>query len=177
MREQQKTPLRVLDIGTGTGCIPITLALEVKQWEVVGLDVSKQALAVAEANATKLHAPVKFMELDILKHEIPFENLDVIVSNPPYIPENERPQMHRNVVDFDPAIALFVANQRPLLFYEEIAKKGQAALKAGGKLYFEIHENFGNEVIALLEGLNYIHVNLMQDLQGKDRMISATKGT
>lgn len=173
IKENPRTGLEILDIGTGTGCIPISLALEMKSPEVYGVDISEQALEVAQKNADFLKANVTFLKCDIL-NEIPnVPKLDVLVSNPPYVPEAEKSEMHRNVLDFEPGLALFVPDEDPLLFYRVIGEKGRQLLKPGGKLYFEIHENFGSEIKELLTGLGYMEVKVMKDLNGKERIASA----
>ncbi|MGM0943684.1 MAG: peptide chain release factor N(5)-glutamine methyltransferase [Bacteroidota bacterium] len=171
IKENPQSGLKILDIGTGTGCIPITLFLEMNEAEVYGLDVSASALAIAQKNAEVLKAKVRWIQLDILKEELPIQDLDILVSNPPYIPEQGKAKMHSNVLDFEPALALFVPDEDPLLFYRRIADLGKKALKPKGKLYFEIHEDFGNEVSDLLLQKGYREVKVIQDLNGKDRMV------
>ncbi|WP_305982969.1 peptide chain release factor N(5)-glutamine methyltransferase [Roseivirga thermotolerans] len=170
--ELKDSQVRVLDIGTGTGCIPITLALERKGLKVEGFDISSEALALAQKNAEQLKADVTFSRLDILQENL-IGRYHVIVSNPPYIPESDKAQMHSNVLDYEPGLALFVPNNDPLLFYRVIAQKAMPALLEGGSLYFEIHEAYGHEVMKLLESEGYQNVSLKQDMQGKDRMIRA----
>lgn len=171
IKENPKSGLKILDIGTGTGCIPITLFLEMNQAEVYGLDVSASALAIAQKNGKALKAKVNWIQLDILKEEIPIQDLDILVSNPPYIPEKGKAKMHSNVLDFEPELALFVPDEDPLLFYRRIADLGKKALKPKGKLYFEIHEDYGKEVKDLLLQKGYTEVKVIQDLNGKDRMV------
>ncbi|MEP4535186.1 MAG: peptide chain release factor N(5)-glutamine methyltransferase [Cyclobacteriaceae bacterium] len=177
IKENQKPDLQILDIGTGTGCIPISLALEMKRPEVHALDISAGALALAKENAQLNQAYVSFSEMDILTEELKENELDIIVSNPPYIPDLEKSQMDKNVLDYDPEIALFVPDQDPLLFYRVIGEKALKALKAGGKLYFEIHEKYGKATMELLESQGYREVSVFQDLQGKDRIVYAIVGT
>ena len=173
IKENKIKGLKILDIGTGTGCIPISLALELDGPEVYGVDISEEALKVAEKNAKRLKVPVSFSPCDILK-EMPLESdFDILVSNPPYIPEKGKAEMHTNVLGFEPRLALFVPNEDPLLFYRTIAQKGKQLLKQGGKLYFEIHEDFGSEVVSLLEQTSYTEIRLHQDLNGKNRIVSA----
>ncbi len=168
------TPM-ILDIGTGTGCIPISLKGEIPGASCTGVDVSEEALRVAKNNASKNEMVVDFSFLDILKEDLSEKAFDIIVSNPPYIPNADRAQMHKNVLDYEPDLALFVDDESPLIFYQAIAKKAAHSLKKGGKLYFEIHENFGKEVCELLSSLGYFDVELRKDLQGKDRMVKAKK--
>lgn len=170
-KENPQSGLRIIDIGTGTGCIPITLFLEMNGAEVYGLDVSASALAIAQKNGQALKAKVNWIQLDILKEEIPIQDLDILVSNPPYIPEKGKAKMHSNVLDFEPELALFVPDEDPLLFYRRIAELGKKALKPKGKLYFEIHEDYGKEVQDLLLQKGYTEVKVIQDLNGKDRMV------
>lgn len=171
IQENPQPGLHILDIGTGTGCIPISLFLEMPQAKVEALDISPGALAIARENAQTLDAPVAFHQVDILKEEIPVKNLDILVSNPPYVRELEKAMMHRNVLDHEPGLALFVSNEDPLVFYRSIAQKAQKSLKPGGKLYFEINEALGKEMVDLLQDLGYQQVQLHQDLKGKDRMV------
>lgn len=165
--------LKILDIGTGTGCIPITLDLEMNEPEVYGLDISENALEVARKNTKLLHSNVQFMQGDILQEIPTVPLLDILVSNPPYVPIGEKALMHRNVLDFEPELALFVPDQDPLIFYRMIGQLGKKLLVSGGRLYFEIHERFGSEVAAILQNLGYQEVKIHQDLNGKERMISA----
>lgn len=176
IKENPQQGLRILDIGTGTGCIPISLFLEMKEPEVYALDISLEALKVARQNAKSLKAEVNFLQGDILRERIPLESLDILVSNPPYIPEKGKAEMHKNVLDFEPGLALFVPDEDPLLFYRRIAELGREHLKKGGRLYFEIHEDFGPETVDLLESMGYQEVRLIQDLNGKNRIVTAVWG-
>lgn len=170
IKENPKAGLRILDIGTGTGCIPISLALEMKAPEIFAVDLSEEALKIAVQNAEALGAKVTFSIIDILTQTPDVSDLNILVSNPPYIPELEKTQMHKNVLDFEPGLALFVSNEDPLIFYSTIAKKGKHLLKSGGKLYFEINEKFGNEVAELMQSLGYSDVQVLKDLNGKERI-------
>jgi release factor glutamine methyltransferase len=176
LKENTQAGLRILDIGTGSGCIPVTLSLEMKSPEVFGLDISEEALEVARKNAAKYKASVKFIQADILKDIPDLPELDILVSNPPYVPQSGKSQMHRNVTDYEPHLALFVPDEDPLIFYRVIGELGKALLKPNGKLYFEIFEEAAKEVCSLLENLAYSQIKLHQDLNGKDRMISAING-
>lgn len=171
IKDNPQSGLKILDIGTGTGCIPITLFLEMNEAEVYGLDVSESALAIAQKNAEALIAKVRWVQQDILEEGIPIRDLDILVSNPPYIPEKGKEKMHRNVLDFEPELALFVPDEDPMLFYRRIAILGKKALKPKGKLYFEIHEDYGKDVQNLLFDLGYSEVEIIPDLNGKDRMV------
>ena len=173
IKENPQSGLKILDIGTGTGCIPISLDLEMKSPEIYGIDISEKALEVARNNGELLKTNVSFLKCDILNGMPQVPELDILVSNPPYVPEAEKFEMHRNVLDFEPVLALFVPDQDPLLFYRVIGEKGKQLLKPGGKLYFEIHEKFGSEVAELLTSLGYQDVKLVRDLNGKERIASA----
>ncbi|KPQ08695.1 MAG: release factor glutamine methyltransferase PrmC [Algoriphagus marincola HL-49] len=171
MKENPQPSLRILDIGTGTGCIPISLFLEMNQPRVFALDISEAALSIAGANARELKAEVDFFQVDILNESIPVDSLDILVSNPPYIPEKGKKGIHPNVLDFEPGLALFVLDEDPLLFYRRIAELGKKALKPKGKIYFEIHEDYGKAVQKLLSDLGYTEVEIIEDLNGKDRIL------
>jgi release factor glutamine methyltransferase len=138
---------------------------------VYATDVSRAALNTAGENARQLEARISFLEHDILNTALPVDNLDVIVSNPPYIALQEKATMSRNVVDHEPHLALFVDNADPLLFYRNIAVKGSAALKTGGLLFVEINERYGSEVAALFKASGYSNVAVIKDISGKDRIV------
>jgi release factor glutamine methyltransferase len=167
--------INVLDIGTGTGCIPISISLAHPKAEVWGYDVAKEALELAKENNRLLKAEAQFKQHDILAEELTKDQFDIIISNPPYIPWKEKAYMHTNVVVHDPELALFVPDDDPLLFYRVIAEKAKVALKENGLLFFEIHEDYGEEVINLLSEMNYQEITLRQDINGKDRMIKTKK--
>lgn len=164
---------KILDIGTGSGCIPITLALEMPEAEVYALDVSSSALAIARENAADLKVRVKFFQINILEESLPVKGLDIIVSNPPYVRASEKKAMHPNVLQHEPRLALFVPDEDPLLFYKRISKIAPLSLKPGGYLYFEINEALGKETGEELENLGYLDVRIHKDLNGKDRFVSA----
>jgi release factor glutamine methyltransferase len=166
---------RILDIGTGSGCIPISISLAHPKAEVWGYDVAKEALELAKENNRLLKAEAQFKQHDILAEELTKDQFDIIISNPPYIPWKEKAYMHTNVVVHDPELALFVPDDDPLLFYRVIAEKAKVALKENGLLFFEIHEDYGEEVINLLSEMNYQEITLRQDINGKDRMIKTKK--
>ena len=166
-------PLSILDIGTGSGCIPIALKLALPNCTITGLDISKDALAVAEINANNLKATVEWIEQDILNTAALDTSYDIIVSNPPYIPLREKKDMQEQVLNFEPSIALFVSNEDPLIYYKAIAKIGKQNLSKNGQLFFEIHYDKGKAILALLDELNY-HAELRQDSFGKNRMIRAS---
>lgn len=171
IKENRQPGLKILDIGTGTGCIPISLALEMNKPEVFGEDISEEALLIARKNAEELGAEVFFSTCDILTEMPNVAELDILVSNPPYIPEQEKSEMHKNVLDFEPQLALFVPNDDPLIFYQRISELGKQLLKPGGKLYFEINEKYGNDVASLMKDLGYSEVRVLKDLNEKDRMV------
>lgn len=161
-----------LDIGSGTGCIPISL--NKNGVKMVSVDISEEALNVANENNSILNANVDFMKVDILNEEVSLiESLDFVVSNPPYVLESDKALMSEHVLDYEPHLALFVEDDDALIFYNVIAKKSKSLLKKGGKLYFEIHESKGKEVLSLCKDLGYENVELRNDLQGKPRMVKA----
>ena len=166
----------VLDIGTGSGCIAVTLALEVPGSYVEAWDISPAALAVARANSKRLEADVVFRQQDVLAHDPEATTrFDVLVSNPPYVTESEEAGMAPNVLLYEPAGALFVPDNDPLLFYRHIAQLGQKLLHPGGRLYFEINRTFGREMAALLEGQGYTDIRVEKDLSGNDRFAMARR--
>lgn len=164
-----------LDIGTGSGCIAVSLAHKLPQSKVTAWDISPDALAVATENCKANGCAVEFEEVDILTYKPTGKQFDIIVSNPPYIKENEKAAMHSNVLDWEPHTALFVPDNNPLLFYRAIAEKGLALLKPGGRLYFEINRAHGKETIEMLESLGYTSIELRKDFAENDRMIRAVK--
>lgn len=171
--------IKILDIGTGSGCIAVTLRKHLKKASVIATDISAEALATARRNAKRNNTTVTFIQTDILDPEkaemdIPFI-LDVIVSNPPYIKEEEKKDMERNVLDYEPHLALFVPDNDPLLYYWHIAHFGKKKLRRNGRLYFEINAACGNMVVEMLEEEGYKNIELIQDLSGRDRIIKARK--
>jgi release factor glutamine methyltransferase len=169
-----KTP-SLLDIGTGSGCIAISLKLELPEADVVALDISAAALALAQENAALHKAAVRLIKKDVLLMQ-PTDvasTFDVVVSNPPYIALFEKNSMKANVLANEPHVALFVPNTDPLIFYDRIAALAQEKLKPSGFLFFEINERFGTEVLALLVKKGFKHLELRKDLFGKDRMVKA----
>jgi release factor glutamine methyltransferase len=171
--EKLKTPT-ILDIGTGSGCIAISLALEIPTAIVHGLDVSENALSIAKENAVRLNASADFIQLDILSQLPLFKNLDTIVSNPPYVIEKEKTTMNKNVLDYEPHLALFVADHDPLHFYKVIAEKGKQLLNPNGKIFVEINQQFGKEVAKLFQDHGFKSVEIIKDMEGKDRVVKAT---
>lgn len=161
---------RILDIGTGSGCIAISLADRLPGAEVSGLDISEAALEVAKDNARSIGVSLRWMHLDILE-QVPPGKYDIIVSNPPYVTQREKEQMRPNVLDFEPHTALFVPDEDPLLFYERIAVLSSELLAPHGWVYLEINEYLGNEVVSLMEKEGFSHVELRKDFLGKDRFV------
>jgi release factor glutamine methyltransferase len=168
--------LKILDIGTGSGCIAVTLAANLPEADLAACDVSEGALEVAKINATKNNVVVRFFNIDILSEKLPTDKYDVIVSNPPYVLDSEKDLMLPNVLNHEPHNALFVPTQEPLLFYEAITAKAFVSLKQKGILYLEINENLGKETITCLEKAGFVKTELKKDFRGKDRMIRADKG-
>jgi release factor glutamine methyltransferase len=166
-----QTAVKILDIGTGSGAIPLALKKELPQADVWSVDISAGALEVAAANAAQLNLAVHFEQVDILSPAQQLPAFDIIVSNPPYIRESEQADMEEQVVSYEPRIALFVPDHDALLFYRQIGLVAKEKLREGGRLYFEINEAFGKEVVALLEEQGFINVILKQDIYGKDRMV------
>lgn len=167
--------LRVLDIGTGSGCIAITLAERMVEAEVSAWDISEKALAVARENALHNNVRIAFSCMDVFNEPTGTSVFDIIVSNPPYITESERAEMERNVLDYEPETALFVPDTDPLRFYRRIAHIGNQMLKPGGKLFFEINRAYGSETAAMLKYGGYSQVEVRSDSYGNARMIKAIK--
>lgn len=167
---------RIIDWCTGSGCIALALKNRFPQAEIAGYDWSDEALCVAKRNADSLRLRGDFKKKDALNTE-PSEKVDLIVSNPPYIPETESHLMHENVVAYEPGMALFVPDNDPLLFYRAITKSAIETLVPNGQLFFELHENFAMQTKEMIEATNaFSMVELKQDLQGKWRMLRAEKG-
>ncbi len=172
--QSEKKSLSILDIGTGSGCIPLSLKSNLSSASVSACDISEEAITIAKANAERLKLEVNLFSMDILNESLWIdEKFDVIVSNPPYIPIVEKNIMHENVLAYEPDLALFVPNDTPLLFYDKIAVFGLRNLNKGGRLYFEIHEEFGAETLAMLKNKGFVDLEIKQDMQEKDRMIKA----
>lgn len=172
LKEKKFSPT-ILDIGTGSGCIAITLAVEIPSSEVYAIDISKEALTVAQQNAKNLKAKVNFSKFDILANEKLEHRFDIIVSNPPYIAEREKKEMNSNVLDFEPPLALFVTDKDPLVFYKVIARRGKSLLKPGGKIFVEINERFGKELKQHFRNEGYGNVSIEKDINNKDRILMA----
>jgi release factor glutamine methyltransferase len=171
------TQLKIMDVGTGSGCIALALKRNLPLAEVWGCDASDGALNVARRNGANLDIRVDFQGLDFLdeaqRKQLP--TVDIAVSNPPYIPQGEKDSMPYNVVAHEPHLALFVPDQDPLVFYRALAQYGYQRLHEGGRMYLEIHESLGKEVMALLEASGYKNIQLRKDMQGKERMVRAER--
>ena len=165
--------LKILDIGTGSGCIAIALAKNIPNTEVFAIDVSEKALVTAQKNANSNEVNITFLEKNILETEDLAQQFDIIVSNPPYVRELEKKEIKKNVLDNEPHLALFVEDNDALLFYRKIAELAQKNLRNDGKLFFEINQYLGKEMVDLLEKLNFLNIELRKDIYGNDRMIKA----
>jgi len=178
---KQKKEIKILDIGTGSGCIAISLARHLPHATVYAIDISKEALKVAAQNAILNKVQVHFIEKDILtkinpsKRDLEFEKFDIIVSNPPYIRDLEKHEIQNNVLQNEPNIALFVKDENPLLFYDRISDFAKEHLNLNGLLYFEINQYLGKENLALLENKGFKNIELRKDIFGNDRMIKGIK--
>jgi release factor glutamine methyltransferase len=168
---------RILDIGTGSGCIAVALKSKLPDCKIVGLDVSEEALSMAQKNARNNHVDVEFIRADLTEPK-QLENLsifDIIVSNPPYVTHDEKGQMSNNVLEWEPSTALFAPQSDPLFFYRKILEFCKTHLTENGHLFLEINENFGHELIALARGHSFTQVTLHQDFNGRDRFLVAVK--
>ena len=173
--ENRSSDLSVLDAGTGSGCIAVSLALALKFAEITAIDISGAAIGVARMNAERLKAKVGFLCQDMLDMPAVSGKYDIIVSNPPYVAEGEKKEMDGNVLYYEPGAALFVPDDDPLRYYRALSVYGKSALKYGGRLYFEINSRFPDEMKALLEGDGYENVELRRDMQGLWRFVRACK--
>lgn len=176
----QHPALKILDIGTGSGCIAISLAKNLPNAKVYALDVSEEALVVAKKNAEFNEVAIEFIHADILELEtLGFDsaqpdNFDIIVSNPPYVREMEKEEMQTNVLEHEPQLALFVTNEKPLVFYKRITAFAKTHLNEGGALYFEVNQYLGKETKELLEGQSFSEIELRKDMFGNNRMLKGT---
>jgi len=178
---EDKSSIRIIDLCTGTGCIALALKSVFKTASIDAIDVSLDALTLTKENSNALGLELNFRQLDVLSESafsprifLP-ESYDVWVSNPPYIPESDKEDMAKNVLEYEPEIALFVENEEPLKFYLKIAQDALLFLKSDGALYFEIHEAYGVQLKTELDVLGFKDIELRKDLQGKDRMLKAVK--
>lgn len=162
--------LKILDIGTGSGCIAISLAKNIPNAAVFAIDVSEKALATAQKNAEKNHVKVTFIHKNILGTEDLQQQFDIIVSNPPYVRNLEKDEIRKNVLDNEPHLALFVEDDNALIFYRKIAELAKQNLSSNGQLFFEINQYLGKEMIALLEKMNFKNIELRKDIYENDRM-------
>ena len=169
---EQSNNLKILDIGTGSGCIAISLAKNIPNAQVFAIDVSEGALATARNNAERNGVEVTFLQKNILGTDNLERQFDIIVSNPPYVRNLEKEEIKKNVLDHEPHLALFVDDHDALLFYRKIAQLAKKNLSENGKLYFEINQYLGKQMVDLLEKLNFKNVELRKDIYGNDRMMS-----
>ena len=174
--EADKTnTLKILDVGTGSGCIALALKKQMPKAEVWGCDISEEALNVARRNGSDLDIRVDFQGVDFLDRDQQkfLPTVDIIVSNPPYVPMKDRDTMHNNVKDHEPSLALFVSDDDPLVFYKALAEFGKHRLHNNGSIYCEVYENLGDEVVQLFRYHGYNPIELRKDMQGKNRMVKA----
>ena len=175
-KEKYSKPIKIIDIGTGSGCIPVSLKKELPESSIAAIDVSDKALSVAKINAEELHAIINFFQIDFLNENEwkMLSQYDIIVSNPPYIPLNEKEILAKSVTDFEPGIALFVKNNDPFIFYKKIAGFAKSNLKESGKIYVEVHDEYAKEVGSIFESAGFL-VEIKNDIYGKQRMVKSTK--
>jgi len=175
-KEKYGKPIKIIDIGTGSGCIPVSLKKELPESSIAAIDVSDKALSVAKINAEELHAIINFFQIDFLNENEwkMLSQYDIIVSNPPYIPLNEKEILAKSVTDFEPGIALFVKNNDPFIFYKKIAGFAKSNLKESGKIYVEVHDEYAKEVGSIFESAGFL-VEIKNDIYGKQRMVKSTK--
>jgi len=173
--KNQKSKIKILDIGTGSGCIAISLAKNLPNAEVFALDVSEKALATAQKNAELNQVHVQFICQSILETEDLGQQFDVIVSNPPYVRHLEKQEIKKNVLENEPHLALFVADDDALIFYRKIAQLALKNLSQTGQLYFEINQYLGQEMLDLLQDMDFKNSELRQDIYGNDRMTKSTR--
>jgi len=174
-RSDKKSNIKVLDIGTGSGCIAVSLAKNLSEAQISGIDISEKALATANKNALNNGVVINFTQKNILETTILEQQFDIIVSNPPYVRHLEKSEIKKNVLDNEPHLALFVADHDALVFYRKIAGLAQQNLVENGRLYFEINQYLGKEMMALLEEMNFRNITLRKDIYGNDRMIKVEK--
>ena len=175
LKSRKNTPTRILDVGTGSGCIPVSLKKNWTNAQVMACDISEKALKIAQLNAGINQTEVAFFHLNILNPLLPasFPNIDILVSNPPYVTETEKKLMPKNVLNFEPKQALFVPDDNPLLFYKALVDFGKKYLNEKGQIFWEINEAFGKDCENLLKENGFKNVKLKKDINGRDRMIFA----
>ena len=173
-KEEKYKKIKVLDIGTGSGCIAISLAKNLPNAEVYGIDVSKKAIETAKRNAINNNVDVTFMYLDILNTDVLACNFDIIVSNPPYVRNLEKEEIKKNVLNYEPHLALFVDDNDALVFYRKIAVLAKNGLSPKGQLFFEINQYLGKEMTDLLEKMNFKNIELRKDIYSNDRMMKSS---
>lgn len=171
LKNGRSKSIKILDIGTGSGCIAISLAKNLPNAEVFAIDVSEKALATAQKNAERNEVEITFLSQNILETLDLGQEFDIIVSNPPYVRNLEKLEIKKNVLDNEPHLALFVEDDDALIFYRKIAELAQKNLTVSGQLYFEINQYLGKEMISLLEGMNFKNIELRKDIYGNDRMM------
>jgi release factor glutamine methyltransferase len=171
LKIQKSKNLKILDIGTGSGCIAISLAKNLPNAEVFAIDISEKALQIAQKNAEINEVKVVFIQKNILETDDLLEDFDIIVSNPPYVRNLEKHEIKKNVLDNEPHVALFVDDNDALIFYKKIAELAHKNLSENGQLYFEINQYLGNETVDLLQKMNFKNIELRKDIYGNDRMI------
>jgi release factor glutamine methyltransferase len=179
MKADETTQLKILDVGTGSGCIALALKKEMVRAEVWGCDISEEALNVARRNGSALDIRVDFQGMNFLDEgqQKLLPTVDIIVSNPPYVPLKDKMQMDSNVVDYEPHTALFVPDNDALIFYKNLALFGKKRLYENGNIYVEIHEDLGKSVVQVFKENGYSTIELRKDIQGKDRMVKAARPT
>ncbi|MDX1350818.1 MAG: peptide chain release factor N(5)-glutamine methyltransferase [Putridiphycobacter sp.] len=172
LNRHTESSLNIIDIGTGSGCIPIALKGNRPSWHVSGIDVSDQALAVARKNAQLHNVDITWVSKNILaSDQLIAERSDIIISNPPYVLESDKSLMSNSVLNYEPHLALFVSDQQPLLFYDKIIELSKNQLNSDGYLYFEIHESYGAAVDRCMRAAGFRNVSVIKDLQNKDRFV------
>jgi release factor glutamine methyltransferase len=173
--DELRRRIKILDIGTGSGCIAVSLAKNIPNAQIFAIDISEKALATAKKNAEINAVKVTFIERNILETEVLSEQFDIIVSNPPYVRELEKKEIKKNVLDNEPHLALFVKDNDALVFYKKIAELAQKNLSHNGELFFEINQYLGDEMMELLEKMEFKNIELRKDIYGNDRMIRGTR--
>lgn len=173
LESAENKPIKILDIGTGSGCIAVTLAKKMPSAEVHAWDISEDALEVARKNAERNGVKVIFSKRDMLREPVSDEKFDIIVSNPPYVTEVEKTEMQENVLNFEPHLALFVPDDNALVLYEKIANFALTNLNNGGQLFFEINRAKGADIARLLEEKGFKNIELRKDISGNERMVMA----